>query len=179
MNDMRMMRVISIDTAAVLQIALYMLERYRHQLGLVSGDPDCLHACSLYVSKAFIVLYVCRRLTHDHMLQNMAMRHPHSCTLSALRNSAALPALTRLRDTDSPSSPSHISARRRILCIFVQHCGIALREIESSNFLFVLDRVVGVIATAKVPVVRTMCVKGMYIDCEGLSACVEDFVRTS
>lgn len=121
----------------------------------------------------------CRRLTHDHMLQNMAMRHPHSCTLSALINSAALPAPTRLRDTDSPGSPSHVSARRGVLCVFVQHCGIAFREIESSNFLFVLDRVVGVVATAKVPVVRTVCVKRMYVDCEGLSACVEWLVRTS
>jgi hypothetical protein len=99
-HHLRILRLVTIHAPSVRQVSLDIRRRNRQQLGLVAHDPNGLHACIGELA-SFPNLVVKGALTHDHMLQNMTMDHPHAW----------------LRNSQPPGPPSGRRSRRRIRAI--------------------------------------------------------------
>lgn len=137
--------LISIHTPSVRKVPGAQLGRHTLNLSRIAHHPDALHP-------------------HDHVLQRMAVDHPH----------------TGVGDAEPPGTPARSCSRRGACSVAVEHGGISLDGLSWMGGVEVevgLDGfgVVGPVAAAQVEVVLAVGVKRVDIDAAvgvDLGACV-------
>ena len=116
--------IISICRATIRQVTFANEPRLVHHIRLVAEGKNCLHA-------------------HHHMLEDMAMHHPHS----------------GIGNPDTPPYPARCCERLDLGSVRVQHGRILIHWISAFKFLFVFCWVVQSTPTADVIEMSAMSMK--------------------
>ena len=119
---------------------------------------SCQHISHVHVFRAVIWIGEANKrngeISHNHMLQNMAMNHPNP----------------RLRNPQSPGPPPLHRAITRRQPIPIQHRRIPRRRLFPCPFCLISSRIVRPIPTSQIPIMPPMRMPRMGIQSPRISA---------